>query len=855
MNLNQKTLVYGFIFSSLLLGYNNCSSPFEGTKINSEIAASLSAPEIEVDPQFPNLINSNAISSSFKVASVSQITKIDCSITEPNSTQIRTTVDCSQFLLSFNNLTEDGDYTIIISASSVAGPIGILKKIIKRDSVAPQILINNPPGDSLGSGDIKILFSILENGSGLKSATCQIDNNPKEDCQNSYSAKNLTAGIHQIKVNATDWALNTSEVIIKWNIDLSLPMVTLTKVPLTFEKNNIAQFDFSSATPGLFECQIDGGPFTSCSANNATSGTMTYSNFDLNSRHEFGVRLKSASTGTLSPLTIYKWTIDNIPPSLPIISSNFKSFSNVNTGEITFSATDTNGIKSYECSKDNKTFSTCISPKSETFAEGIQAYTVRALDFAGNTSRDVIVLNIDLTPPSIQWVKQPNIISTSTISVFEFTASDSGSGLENIKCSLNNTAFTACVSPYNLNTPSGSYILKIQSVDKAGNISTMLSHSWTVQTPSPPTEPPSPDPTPLPAGTPGLTQALKMADFILSLQDSGGAIKDSPGGTVCNEDSNLEYALLGLAAAYNQTKNSKYLMGFEKGLAWLADREEMSDPEWKGSWYYTYACSPPYAHIATSPGDGVTDVRGVDTTSAYFPYLLYIHQQISNSDTLVKKYELHAKAAMDFVIRKNFNSEGLSESSYQLKNGKWSLWKYQYTADQADVYLGFRGASNLYDGADKYYGKYADSLSQKIPLVFFDKSKGRFAEGREDGVLSFSNDFNAIFPQGYVAWVFGSTRSPEVTAAYNWLKSGVQPDGSIVGFSGDPAFSLSVANYIMAANELGQLTPTSSLDFLINKAFDPKLGGVVDAKNDNTQYSNVTAFSIIALLKQAPLKW
>src|SRR5205807_6028683 len=95
-------------------------------------------------------------------------------------------------------------------------------------------------------------------------------------------------------------------------------------------------------------------------------------------------------------------------------------------------------------------------------------------------------------------------------------------------------------------------------------------------------------------------QALRMADFILSLQNAGGAIPDEKGVLTVNQDSNMEYALIGLGAAYAATKDHKYLEGLEKGIKWLAEREEMTDANWKGSWYYGFSANPPNEQIATS---------------------------------------------------------------------------------------------------------------------------------------------------------------------------------------------------------------------------------------------------------------
>lgn len=60
------------------------------------------------------------------------------------------------------------------------------------------------------------------------------------------------------------------------------------------------------------------------------------------------------------------------------------------------------------------------------------------------------------------------------------------------------------------------------------------------------------------------TLALHIADFILAQQDVNGAIPDEAGSDTANEDSNMEYALIGLAAAYEATRDGKYLTGLEK---------------------------------------------------------------------------------------------------------------------------------------------------------------------------------------------------------------------------------------------------------------------------------------------------
>lgn len=343
---------------------------------------------------------------------------------------------------------------------------------------------------------------------------------------------------------------------------------------------------------------------------------------------------------------------------------------------------------------------------------------------------------------------------------------------------------------------------------------------------------------------------LRVADYLLNQQNTDGAIPDVPGGEIVNEDSNMEYALMGLAAAYRQSGDARYLEGLERGIHWLAAREEMTDPAWPGSWRYAYASTPPYAPVPISPGRGITDVRGVDATSALFVYLLYLHKTLTGTDTLAALYESNARAALDFILTYNRSADGFFCSSWQqsASDGQWRLWAFRYTADQADVYLGMQSGFLLY--ADTRYAQSANLLKTQVPSSFYHIRKNRYALGMDEyGTLDRSLEgFNGIFPQGYVPWVFGAHSNN--TLAYEWLKSNVRRNGSLNCYTGDPRFSLSVDVYALAASALGQPRPAASLDWLIKTTFDPADGGVRDTSRlASEKFSNVAGFTIMALLQ------
>lgn len=351
-------------------------------------------------------------------------------------------------------------------------------------------------------------------------------------------------------------------------------------------------------------------------------------------------------------------------------------------------------------------------------------------------------------------------------------------------------------------------------------------------------------------------QALRMADFILSLQTRDGAIPDEPGVITVNQDSNMEYALIGLGAAYAASKNSSYLDGFEKGIAWLADRQEIADPEWKGSWYYVYSANPPYNHIPTSAGPGITDARGVDATSALFVYLLCLDQKLTGSDKLAQKYSANARAALDFVMEHNLDSDGLSRSSWQLHadDGKWHFYQEKYSADQGDVYLGMHGGEILY--REPKYGRVAETLKRQTVSRIFPASLQRYGLGiDENGNLDSSDDgSSADFSQGYLSWIWGESQQSQ--SALTWLRSKVQPDGSLVSKPGTPAYSLNVAMLAMSNRALGQPAPVKSFRWFIDNAYDAKTGGVYHDPGSGGihEYNNETAFCVIGFLGFLPFE-
>ena len=335
--------------------------------------------------------------------------------------------------------------------------------------------------------------------------------------------------------------------------------------------------------------------------------------------------------------------------------------------------------------------------------------------------------------------------------------------------------------------------------------------------------------------------ALKMADFILSVQLENGAIPDAPGADTVNEDSDMEYALTALAAACQETGQKKYLAGLEKGIAWLAAAEDMDDGPWRGSWWYRYDRTG--GRAAAPQGGGVEDVRGVDAASALFVYLLYLHGQCAGSSALADRYRENAEAALNFLLTGSRTEEGFFASSFQMDAaGRWSRYDCCYSADQGDVWLGLRAGALLYGYAG--CAEAADFLREETPETFFSVERGRYCIGLEDGRQDWSEDgFGPEQSQGYLPWLWGD--SEQNRAAVGWLREKMAGDRSA-------EYSLTAAFLLLGESGLGGTPSADAADWLLRTGADEAGGGVFDSPRDRTQTVNTAAFCALALLGWRP---
>ncbi|MBI4744127.1 MAG: hypothetical protein HY776_04845 [Actinobacteria bacterium] len=330
---------------------------------------------------------------------------------------------------------------------------------------------------------------------------------------------------------------------------------------------------------------------------------------------------------------------------------------------------------------------------------------------------------------------------------------------------------------------------------------------------------------------------IKTADFIVALQDKNGAIKDSSDGYI-NEDSTMEYGLIGLAAAYHKTNNAKYLTALKKGIKWLAKVQNKD-----GSWYIAYN----HNYLSETPSvyqeDSIEAIKGVASTNSLFVYNLYLYTYLSKDKTLAVILRKNSEKALIFILKNNYDAkDGYFRNSYQKRNGRWYLWPVKYSADQADCYLGLMAGYRLY-GNPKYLTK-AKAIKENFNSIFFDKNKKIFKVGIDEKNQALDDSgFNEYFVQGYAPWVFGNNKYTKMSI--DWLRKKQNKNGGIEVKEEGRVYSLTTALYALNEKSLKE-KKINALNYLFNTAQDKENGGVKDSSSDSALYSNVAAFSILS---------
>jgi hypothetical protein len=366
-----------------------------------------------------------------------------------------------------------GSHTFRVRATDPAGNVDATPAAHTWtvDALAPNTTITaNPPALS-NSTSASFSFTSTEAGSTFE---CRLDAGSFGACTSPQASTGLADGSHTFQVRATDPAGNVdaTPASFTWTVDTAAPNTTITSSPSAPSASAAASFSFTATEVGSsFQCQLDGGGFSSCTSPRSYSGLADGS-------HTFQVRATDPAGNVDATPASFTWTVDTAAPTASITGGPSDPS---NDAGPTFTFTADESGSSFECRLDGGTFSACTSPHGLTgLTDGSHIFTVRAVDAAGNTGPDDNrTWTVDLTAPQTTISSGP---SDPTPDTFADLAFDSSEASSTFRCELDGGGFSACTSPQNYSgLAAGSHTFSVYATDAAGNVDgTPATFTWTI---------------------------------------------------------------------------------------------------------------------------------------------------------------------------------------------------------------------------------------------------------------------------------------------------------------------------------------------------------------------------------------
>jgi hypothetical protein len=288
------------------------------------------------------------------------------------------------------------------------------------------------------------------------------------------------------------------------------PTPAITARPADPTSQGSAHFTYADTQSGVaYQCQLDGGSFTSCPATGTTFGPLAERS------HTFKVRAVAGSKTSSS--AAYSWTVDTTAPSASIstpgdgmtLAAGDWSERCRGRAAICGEARDAGGVSavsisiqrdggqwwggsSFDQSSESFRSASLDSPGRSTThwsyalrlpADGAYTIHVRAIDEAGNKTNPSAQASshftIDTTPPPA-----PAIVShpqaTTSVKSASFTFTDGEHGVT-LLCRRDGARFERCTSPASYgNLSLGTHAFQVQARDAIGNTSQAATYSWTI---------------------------------------------------------------------------------------------------------------------------------------------------------------------------------------------------------------------------------------------------------------------------------------------------------------------------------------------------------------------------------------
>jgi hypothetical protein len=374
------------------------------------------------------------------------------------------------------------------TATATAVETGATSVISQCWDQPPGVAVGTVPNGISSSSEGTFEFIGLDANGSVAGFECRIDGGPFETCSSPQTYTDLADGSHHFELRAIDQVgtVQPEPFTYTWTVDTTYPVESYELTPANPTNQASGEFRFSTSDEGgsgvrKVECSLDGSELAPCTSP-VNVGPL------VDGEHEFQVWATDwAGHTSFDP---YSWTVDTSAPTVEI-ESEPPSLTSSGEATFTFSGDDGEGtgVSGFECSLDGEPFATCSSPKTYTgLGDGQHSFEVKAVDAAGNASDPASYSwSVDATPPTIEIQSTPPDPTSQQFGTFEFSATDSGSGIAKTECRFDGTPLTNCSSPDSISPlADGPHVFEVKATDNAGN-SRSETYDWTVDSTAPET--------------------------------------------------------------------------------------------------------------------------------------------------------------------------------------------------------------------------------------------------------------------------------------------------------------------------------------------------------------------------------
>ncbi|MFA5161208.1 MAG: lectin like domain-containing protein [Elusimicrobiales bacterium] len=267
----------------------------------------------------------------------------------------------------------------------------------------------------------------------------------------------------------------------------------------------------------------------------STSVTRTGLSLSDNTRYYFSVQSVGSggswSVSTVSPGIL----VDYTAPAMPVLTSSPTAVTSSNSPSFAWSSSDgASGVAGYlyelvtsaTWSDSSAVFITGNTISYTGLSDGVYWFMIKTQDKAGNMSTVASYsFRIDATAPSAPTLTtKPASVSSGKNPSFAWTASDGGSGMSGYLYELSSTGSwdgaastaTATGSASFSNLADGNYWFLVKARDAAGNLSSVTSYAFAIDSGAPAT--------PVFTSQPAAVIAVKNASFEWTASDGGSSV-------------------------------------------------------------------------------------------------------------------------------------------------------------------------------------------------------------------------------------------------------------------------------------------------------------------------------------------